>query len=667
MPRIPVYSNEVYPNASPVADQARSAATAGYYRANTIRQGFNALEQGVNQAQGDYERRQKEAEDKKAQQEIIDLSVKMAMNQADLAVKWSQVDKSDPNAAQTFMDNEVTPAYDGLGEGLTTQKAKDHFAINRANGWGNFYQTTAADQATADAQKAVASVQAIGTNLSDASFVDPSSMRANIQLSDNSVDAIAASHGLTVAQTNELKQSHRLEIAKSTALGMIQLNPQAALDALKKGEFIGLLDGTELAAMTDRAKAAIVTKDNNDRSNIIAERKQRKDIADAQLGDIVGTIKAVPGSLKSDVPKDYYKMIDKWRVDNRDVDGAEEKYRIAYNFAKTEESRNPDDPDFVTDKPTETRLIERAKTGDLTHDEVMVARSSGYLSKPSFDFLDGLVREPAKITELKTTETFLDGQEGFFRLPDAGSIGFGETSSAWAKAAFADYKSDMLRMATEARRLGWSDDKIEAYARTALAGYQFDAKRVKAAVKAAGGVVPSYPNVNPPPLVEGKRPPISDLFIKSSYEGGTDIPSTISPVGKTLPIVARSIAGRQPVNMSGLKSDVADKFSRLQGELGYQITVVSAFRDPTTNALAGGAKKSQHMHGNAIDLDVSKLGIPERQRIIRTARALGFKGIGVYPNSIHLDIGGLRAWGPSHHSDSIPKWALTSLGLGQDV
>lgn len=120
--------------------------------------------------------------------------------------------------------------------------------------------------------------------------------------------------------------------------------------------------------------------------------------------------------------------------------------------------------------------------------------------------------------------------------------------------------------------------------------------------------------------------------------------------------------GYQP-DINNIRPELASKVVELQQSFGARLPVVSGFRDAARNARAGGAKHSQHIHGNAVDIDVSDLGRSERQRLIETARAMGFTGIGVYTNSIHLDLGGKRAWGPSYHKDSIPQWAMASLGL----
>jgi hypothetical protein len=107
----------------------------------------------------------------------------------------------------------------------------------------------------------------------------------------------------------------------------------------------------------------------------------------------------------------------------------------------------------------------------------------------------------------------------------------------------------------------------------------------------------------------------------------------------------------------GISEEAAAAFARLQETYGSPLTVTSAYRDPETNARVGGASGSQHLHGNAFDIDVSGLSIEERVELIRMAQQAGFRGIGVYNNSLHFDVGAARAWGPSYSRDSLPGWA----------
>lgn len=129
---------------------------------------------------------------------------------------------------------------------------------------------------------------------------------------------------------------------------------------------------------------------------------------------------------------------------------------------------------------------------------------------------------------------------------------------------------------------------------------------------------------------------------------------------QSLEIVTSGKRGSAP-DLENVEPSVISRFRKVQDVLGVQIPVVSGFRDPQRNANAGGAKQSQHMHGNALDLDVSGMSKEDRIRVINAASSMGFTGIGVYENSIHIDIGPRRFWGPDHRSGSLPAWASDAI------
>jgi hypothetical protein len=123
-----------------------------------------------------------------------------------------------------------------------------------------------------------------------------------------------------------------------------------------------------------------------------------------------------------------------------------------------------------------------------------------------------------------------------------------------------------------------------------------------------------------------------------------------------LPVIAAP-----DVNLADIEVAVLDRFEKLQTAFGEQVPVISGFRDPDRNAQAGGAQRSQHIDRRALDLDVSKLSKEERVRFIEMASAMGFTGIGVYKNTVHLDTGPRRSWGPDHSSGSVPAWAADAI------
>ena len=117
---------------------------------------------------------------------------------------------------------------------------------------------------------------------------------------------------------------------------------------------------------------------------------------------------------------------------------------------------------------------------------------------------------------------------------------------------------------------------------------------------------------------------------------------------------ARSKILRAPFDFStaarlSLSSELIPKHVFAFAAFGIdKVKVNSGFRDPKDNARVGGAGQSQHLSGNAMDIDVSGYSIEERKQLLRTLSSNGVTGLGIYANSIHVDLGGRRAWGSSH-------------------
>lgn len=118
--------------------------------------------------------------------------------------------------------------------------------------------------------------------------------------------------------------------------------------------------------------------------------------------------------------------------------------------------------------------------------------------------------------------------------------------------------------------------------------------------------------------------------------------------------------GKEPnysFDTTGVTPAAMKAFASLEGAWGQPLTVNSAYRTPEHNAKVGGAKDSQHTHGNAFDVDVSGMSEEQRLALTERAKASGFKGVGVYDNSLHFDVGPERAWGADYTRNSLPAWA----------
>ena len=94
--------------------------------------------------------------------------------------------------------------------------------------------------------------------------------------------------------------------------------------------------------------------------------------------------------------------------------------------------------------------------------------------------------------------------------------------------------------------------------------------------------------------------------------------------------------------------DAGDRLDALRTEIGWPLSLNSAYRDPIHNALIGGAPRSRHKTGHAFDVRVAVLRDPGLARaVFEAAVGLGFRGIGRYRTFVHLDVRrrAARWWG----------------------
>lgn len=76
----------------------------------------------------------------------------------------------------------------------------------------------------------------------------------------------------------------------------------------------------------------------------------------------------------------------------------------------------------------------------------------------------------------------------------------------------------------------------------------------------------------------------------------------------------------------------------LRGILGHSIGINSGYRTPAHNKAVGGAPRSQHLDGNAFDVNTSGWTKEQRRNLIISARKLGFTGIGIAQTFLHVDM-----------------------------
>ena len=106
-----------------------------------------------------------------------------------------------------------------------------------------------------------------------------------------------------------------------------------------------------------------------------------------------------------------------------------------------------------------------------------------------------------------------------------------------------------------------------------------------------------------------------------------------------------------------------EKVRNVARKFGKTLTVTSGYRSPAYNSRVGGAKRSQHMQANAVDISGANFSNEERLTLIALASAEGITGIGVYNDkSLHFDVRAAPAgWGSGFTYAGIPGYARATM------
>ena len=89
------------------------------------------------------------------------------------------------------------------------------------------------------------------------------------------------------------------------------------------------------------------------------------------------------------------------------------------------------------------------------------------------------------------------------------------------------------------------------------------------------------------------------------------------------------------------------KLQELRDEFGKPLNLTSGYRCPEHNKKVGGVPNSYHLKGMAVDIDMSKIRGFDRYKLISLVFSLGFTGVGIDKEFIHIDVqeGLGKSWG----------------------
>ena len=169
-------------------------------------------------------------------------------------------------------------------------------------------------------------------------------------------------------------------------------------------------------------------------------------------------------------------------------------------------------------------------------------------------------------------------------------------------------------------------------------------------------------------------------YVKANFPGGVDTVTSeafvqiqknrIQELGVD-PIDVKSVSG----DTKGIKNDVLTRLTSVQDLVPFDIKIRSGARDPTTNEKVGGAHGSEHLSGNAADIDLKGLSDEQRTQLVSQLVKSGFNRIGAYSGNtgLHVDMKDQRQPDGSpwpmfdrtkDNMDKAPSWFTKGLAQG---
>jgi uncharacterized protein YcbK (DUF882 family) len=83
---------------------------------------------------------------------------------------------------------------------------------------------------------------------------------------------------------------------------------------------------------------------------------------------------------------------------------------------------------------------------------------------------------------------------------------------------------------------------------------------------------------------------------------------------------------------------LVDLLEEIRTKVGKPITIMSGKRCEAHNAKVGGAKKSQHVLGNAADIKIKDMTAQDVQGYLETVFGDRIGGLGSYKTFTHIDV-----------------------------
>lgn len=285
-----------------------------------------------------------------------------------------------------------------------------------------FSQQVIGAKSTIAGRQMVTNLEQTKNGLAQAVSNNPTLLTSAINMLKGTMEDQLATHNLTPEQQAKVRDDFTNPAMKDLAVAafhtMADRDPAAAREALKRGEFAGIFDGSDINSLNNYAESMTRAQTEQQRSAAAEARRAAKENFDKAVNNVTAqTVNADTGQLQ--LPADYFKSV----IALKNLDQADDgTIRAMLSMGRTVTDDIEKGTPVVTDPHTYEDFSNRAFLGEsdprkLSTAEVLQARAAHLLSDKDYTFWNSAVNElskdETKSASAKDFNKFLDSYKGY--------------------------------------------------------------------------------------------------------------------------------------------------------------------------------------------------------------------------------------------------------------
>lgn len=309
---------------------------------------------------------------------------------------------------------------------FTTPRAQEWALTQADNMRAHMWQTVHSDMGTRAADAAVVNATTTVNSLANTAYKDPSFYEHGVAQLQEGIEAQIAAGNLPAAAASRLRteafQKGKEALAKSTIMGMIDKNPEAAATELAStNRFDGVLTGSDITSMTKAAEVAQRMEVAQKKAMAAEDRMAQGQAFNTRASTIYGSLIQPDGSLA--VPPDFYKNVKGLATafpGTRDLGTLEALVNSANAITNREGKGELKQSEVATKQDFASRLsLDPSDPNHLTQSEVFNAWANNKITKADLTTFNEALKDQSSLTavagnpmvktELSRADTIIQG------------------------------------------------------------------------------------------------------------------------------------------------------------------------------------------------------------------------------------------------------------------